>query len=145
MFAEFELMTHELVEKNETLTGERLTQLYGELLRRYHGSDQGVVKIDDIHTLEWAYIPHFYYGFYVYKYATSIAASSLFAKDVLAGVPGATDRFLSVLKAGGSQYPYEMLKNAGVDLATSAPYDALVARMNQIMDQIEAILDKQGK
>ncbi len=143
MFAEFELKVHELVERGEALSGKQLTEIYGEILRRYHGQDQGVMTIDDAYTVEWAYIPHFYYDFYVYQYATSLAASSLFAREVLEGVPGATERYLGVLKAGGSEYPYELLKDAGVDLATPEPYRALIARMNRIMDQIEAILDRQ--
>ncbi len=140
MFAAFELEIHEAVERGEALTGERLSQMYGELLRRYHGQDRGVVTIDDLYTVEWAYIPHFYYDFYVYQYATSIAASSLFAEEVLEGQPGARERYLSVLRAGGSQYPYELLKEAGVDLASPAPYEALIRRMNRIMDEIEEIL-----
>jgi len=144
MFAEFELKVHELVEKGEALSGQRFSEIYGDLLRRYHGDAQGIVKIDDAYTVEWAYIPHFYYDFYVYQYSTSIAASSLFAQEVLAGEPGARDRFLGVLKAGGSRYPYELLKDAGVDLATPAPYEALVQRMNTIMDEIEAILDRRN-
>ncbi len=145
MFAEFELEIHEAVERGEALTGQRLTGMYGELLRRYHGEEEGVMKIDDLYTVEWAYIPHFYYDFYVYQYATSIAASSLFAEEVLSGQPGARDRYLGVLRAGGSQYPYELLKAAGVDLATPAPYEALVRRMNRIMDEIEQILDRRTK
>jgi oligoendopeptidase F len=144
MFAEFELQIHELAEKREALTGKRLTELYAELVRRYHGHDKGIVTVHDEHTLEWAYIPHFYYNYYVYKYATSIAASSLFAKDVLEGKKGARDRYLSVLKAGGSDYPHEILKNAGVDLSTRAPYEAFVARFNGIIDQLEELLDKRG-
>ncbi len=143
MFAEFELKVHELVERGEALSGKQFTQIYGEILRRYHGQDQGVMTIDDAYTVEWAYIPHFYYDFYVYQYATSLAASSLFAREVLEGTPGAVERYLGVLRAGGSEYPYELLKNAGVDLATPEPYRALIARMNRIMDQIEAILDRQ--
>lgn len=145
MFAEFELEVHELVEKGEALTGTRLSELYGEILRRYHGQEEGVMTIDDAYTVEWAFIPHFYYDFYVYQYATSLAASSLFAREVLEGVPGAVDRYLGVLKAGGSEYPYELLRNAGVDLASPEPYRALIARMNRIMDRIEAILDRQEK
>ncbi len=142
MFAEYELGIHERAEKGEALTGARLTELYGELLKRYHGHAQGVVTIDDAYTVEWAFIPHFYYNFYVYKYATSIAAASLLVDEVLANKIGARERYLGVLKAGGSQYPYEILKAAGVDLATPAPYEALVRRMNGIMNQIEAILDR---
>jgi len=104
-----------------------------------------VLKIDDLVTIEWAYIPHFYRGYYVYQYATSIAASQAFADRILKGEPGVVDTYLGMLKAGGSDHPYELVKRAGVDLATPAPYRALVARMNSIMDQIEAILTKQNK
>ena len=145
MFAEFELATHTAVEKGEALSGEKLSQIYGEILRRYHGDRQGVLKIDDLVTIEWAYIPHFYRGFYVYQYATSIAASQAFAERILNKEPGAVETYLGLLQAGGSDYPYDLVKRAGVDLATPAPYRALVARMNRIMDQIEAILAKQGK
>jgi len=94
---------------------------------------------------KYALNPHFYSNFYVYQYATSIAASSLFAEAILKGEPGARDRYLTMLKSGGSDYPYELVKKAGVDLATPAPYEALVARMNRIMDEIEAILAKRPK
>ena len=134
-----------LADRGEALTGEKLTQIYDGLLKAYHGDAQGVVKIDDKYAVEWAYIPHFYNSFYVYQYATSIAASSLFADAILKGEPGARERYLGLLKAGGSDYPYDLVKRAGVDLATPAPYEALVARMNAIMDQIEAILAKRGR
>jgi oligoendopeptidase F len=145
MFAEFERDVHARVDRGESLTGEKLTKIYGDLLRTYHGDAQGVVKIDDEYAIEWAYIPHFYNAFYVYQYATSIAASSLFADAILAGEPGARERYLGLLAAGGSDYPYDLVKRAGVDLATPAPYQALVARMNRIMDEIEAILAKRGR
>ncbi|HSN21054.1 MAG TPA: M3 family metallopeptidase, partial [Usitatibacter sp.] len=145
MFAEFERDVHARVDKGESLTGEKLTQIYDGLLKAYHGDAQGVVKIDDRYAVEWAYIPHFYHSFYVYQYATSIAASSLFAEAILKGEPGARERYLDLLKAGGSDYPYELVKRAGVDLATPAPYQALVARMNRIMDEIEAILARRGR
>lgn len=136
MFAEFELAIHEKVEKGEPLTGAEATRIYAELVRRYHGPG---VRIDDAWTSEWATIPHFYYDFYVFQYATSVAASSLLADDVLAGEKGAADRFLGLLRAGGNGDAYVLLKDAGVDLASPAPYDALAARMDAIMDQIEAI------
>ena len=79
---------------------------------------------------------------YVFQYATSIAAGNLFAAEILKGTPGARERYLNILRAGGSRYPYELVKAAGVDLASPAPYVALVANMNSIMDQIEAILTK---
>ncbi|MCW8846249.1 MAG: oligoendopeptidase F [Gammaproteobacteria bacterium] len=141
MFAEFELAIHEAQGRGEPLTGQKLTEIYKDLLRRYHGHDQGVMEIDDLYAIEWAYIPHFYNSFYVYQYATSIAASSLLAEKVLAGEEGALDRYMTLLKAGGSDYPYELLKRAGVDMATPDPYRATFDRMNMIMDKIEAILD----
>ncbi len=139
MFAEFEREVHARIDRGEPLSGDKLTQIYGEILRRYHGDKEGVVKIDDLYSVEWAYIPHFYRPFYVFQYATSIAASSLFADAVLKGEPGARDRYPKLLSAGGSDYPYELVKAAGVDLASPAPYRAVVARMNRIMDEIEAI------
>lgn len=140
MFAEFELAIHEAVERGEALTGARLTAMYGEILRRYHGHEEGVMRIDDAYAVEWAYIPHFYYNFYVYQYATSMAAATLLAREVLEEVPGARERYLDLLRAGGSRYPYELLKEAGVDLATPSPYRALEERMNWVMDEIEGIL-----
>jgi oligoendopeptidase F len=140
MFAEFERGIHAQVDAGETLTGDALTKTYCELLKRYHGVKEGVVAIDDAYCVEWAYIPHFYNAFYVYQYATSIAASSLFAQRVGARAPGALQRYLDLLRAGGSDYPYDLVKAAGVDLATPAPYRALVARMNAIMDEIEGTL-----
>jgi oligoendopeptidase F len=142
MFAEFERDIHAKVDKGESLTGAAFTKIYGDILRRYHGQAQGVVKIDDLYTVEWAYIPHFYNRFYVFQYATSISAGSMFAAEILKGTPGARDRYLNILKAGGSKYPYDLVKDAGVDLASPAPYLAIVAGMNGIMDQIEAILAK---
>ena len=139
MFAEFERTVHAKVDKGESLTGEALTQIYGDILKRYHGDKEGVVKIDDVYAIEWAYIPHFYNKFYVFQYATSISAGNMFATEILKGTPGARDKYLAILKAGGSRYPYELVKEAGVDLASPAPYQAIVARMNAIMDQIEAI------
>ena len=142
MFAAFERDVHARVDQGESLTGEALTKIYGDILRRYHGDQEGVVKVDDLYTVEWAFIPHYYNRFYVFQYATSISAGNMFADEILQGVPGARERYLNILRAGGSRYPYELVKEAGVDLATPAPYQAIVARMNRIMDQIEAIAAK---
>ena len=141
MFAEFELRIHEIVEAGEALSGEKMTTLYEELLRQYHGSDAGVLAIDPLYGVEWAFVPHFYRNFYVFQYATSIAGGTMFAERLLAGDQSARDDYVAVLKAGGSRHAYELLKDYGVDLATDAPYDALIARMDRIMDEIETILD----
>ncbi|MEB0140141.1 MULTISPECIES: oligoendopeptidase F [unclassified Undibacterium] len=142
MFADFEREVHARVDRGESLTGEALSKIYGDILKRYHGDAEGVMKIDPVYASEWAYIPHFYTRFYVFQYATSIAAGSAFAAEILQGKPGARDNYLAILKAGGAEHPYQLVKRAGVDLATPAPYLAVFKRMNSIMDQIEAILAK---
>ena len=139
MFADFEREVHSRVDKGESLTGEDITRIYGDILKLYNGDKEGVVKIDDLYATEWSYIPHFYNQFYVFQYATSISAGSMFATEILKGDPGARERYLNVLRSGGSAYPYELVKAAGVDLASPAPYQAIFARMNAIMDEIEAI------
>ena len=142
MFAEFELAIHEEVEQGHPLTGDRLTEIYGDLLRRYHGHDEGVLNIDEAYCVEWAYIPHFYYDFYVYQYSTSISAAAYFVEQIKTGGEAALEKYLAVLKAGGSDYPHDIFMKAGLDMTQEAPYRALIRRMDEIMDQIEAILDK---
>ncbi len=140
MFAEFELAIHEAVERGEALTGEVFTERYLALLRKHHGHDEGVMIVDDHCGREWTYVSHFYYDFYVYQYATSLAAAAQFADQVISGGADARERYLAVLQAGGSAYAYDLLKEAGVDLATPAPYAALGARMSALMDRMEALL-----
>ncbi len=142
-FAEFELALHEAAEAGKSLSGKRISAMYQQILDRYYGVADGVTAIDDRMAIEWAYVPHFYYDFYVYQYATSIAAGEYFASRILAGDTDARDAYLAALSAGGSASGYEILKNAGVDLATAAPYDRLIQRMNDLMDQAEDLLAAQ--
>ncbi len=142
MLSEFELAVHEMAERGEPITGEGLSATYLEIVRRYYGHAEGVTQIDELHGAEWVFIRHFYYNFYVWQYATSIAASSLLAEDVLANKDGAVERYLDLLRAGGSDDPYVLLTTAGVDMADAAPYDALARQMQTIMDEIEQILDR---
>lgn len=144
-FAEFQLEMHEIREKGQPLSGATLTERYCEQLRKYYGAAQGVMTIDPLYCMEWAYVPHFYYGYYVWQYATSIAGAAQFAEEIQ-GRNGAQarDRFVGMLKAGGSDYPYEIYRRAGVDLGQPGPYQALLRRMNRIMDDIEA-LEKAAK
>lgn len=137
MFAEFELAIHETVEKGEGLSGDKLTEMYLGLLRKYHGD---AVTIDPAYAYEWAYIPHFYYNFYVYQYATSIAASVFFDDQILTGGERARNNYLGVLKAGGSDYPVEVLKRAGLDMTSPAPYRALIAKFARTLDEVEALI-----
>jgi oligoendopeptidase F len=141
-FAEFELRIHDMAEKGQSLTGNELDKLYLDITRKYYGHDKGVCVVDDNVKAEWANVPHFYYNFYVFQYATSFTASSALSEEVLAGDKGAKDRYLTLLKSGGSDYPINLLKKAGVDMTTSQPLELTMKKMNRIMDEIEKILDK---
>lgn len=141
MFAEFELAIHEAAQNGEPLTGNSFTQIYGDLLKRYHGHEEGVLSIDDAYAVEWAYIPHFYYDFYVFQYATSISGAAWFAEQFLAGDNEVRDDFIRVLSAGGSDYPHDiLLEEAGLDMTQPEAYEPVLRRMNSLMDRIEALL-----
>jgi oligoendopeptidase F len=139
-FAEFEARLHELAEKGQPLTGDSISKLYAEIVKKYYGSEKGVCIVDDYVAYEWAYIPHFYYNFYLYQYATSFTASSALSEKVLAGEAGATQRYLKFISAGGTKYPIDLLKDAGVDVTTDEPLDLTIKKMNRIMDEIEKLL-----
>lgn len=145
-FSEFELKIHETAEKGEALTGERFGELYDALVKRYYGHEKGITVVDDEMKIEWAHIPHFYYHFYVYQYATSYTASAALSEQVLAGDTEATRRYMQLLSSGGSDYPIELLKKAGVDMTTSLPFELTMKKMNRVMDEMEGILSrtKQG-
>jgi oligoendopeptidase F len=137
MFAEFELRIHDMAEAGEGLSGEKFTALYLELLRKYHGAG---MEIDPLYAIEWAYIPHFYRTFYVFQYATSISGAVFFSRSVLTGGAAARERYHDALRAGGSDYPAEILRHAGLDMTTPAPYQALVAEFSRVLDEAEALL-----
>jgi oligoendopeptidase F len=146
LFAEFEMKMHEAVERGEPLTGESLNALYLGLLRKYYGHDQGVVRVDERYAAEWAFIPHFYRPFYVYQYATSMIggmqlADGMIGKEAVRSGKAAANRaaYLRLMSAGSSKYPIELLRDAGVDMTTSGPFDAAMREMNAIMDEIERI------
>ncbi|MCW3835287.1 oligoendopeptidase F [Sphingomonas canadensis] len=137
MFAEFELKVHDMAEAGEGLSGKKFTAVYLDLLKRYHGPG---MEMNPVYANEWAYIPHFYNSFYVYQYATCIAAAGYFARAILKGGAKERENYLSVLKAGGSDYPAEVLKRAGLDMASAAPYQALVANLKDTLDQAEKLM-----
>jgi len=141
-FAEFELRIHQAAEKGEPLTGDSFDKMYLDIVKRYYGDDKGVCIVDDVVKHEWAYIPHFYRTYYVYQYATSATASAALSEKVLSGDANATKRYLAFLSAGGSKYPIDLLKDAGVDMTTSEPLDLTMKKMNRVMDEMEAILNK---
>jgi oligoendopeptidase F len=141
-FAEFELAIHQLVEKGEALSADKLDRIYGEILKRYYGHNEGVMNIKDKYTVEWAYIPHFYRNFYVYQYATSISAAYFLTDKILNKEKGSKETLINILKAGGSNYPFDILLNAGVDMSSEAVYTSIISRMDQLMDEVELILNK---
>ncbi len=141
-FAEFELRAHEMAEKGEPLTGDALSKLYAEITKKYYGHDKGVCIVDDYIQYEWSFIPHFYRNFYVYQYATSFTASAALSEKVLAGDPAATKRYLTFLSSGGSKYPIDLLKDAGVDMTTDEPLNLTLQKMNRVMDEMEKLIAK---
>ena len=138
-FAEFELKIHELTESGAALTGDRLDDLYLDITRQYYSHGAGGCVVDDAIRAEWAYIPHFFYNFYVYQYATSFIASTALAEKVIAGESGTAESFLELLCAGGSDYPIDLLRKAGVDMTTQSPMDACIRKINKVMDEIETL------
>ncbi len=146
--AEFERAAYQRLEAGEATTGSTLSEMYLDLLRTYYGEAEGVMTIDPDYAVEWAYIPHFYYNYYVYQYATSMAGSVVLAERLLAGDTSQQARFIKALQEGGSRHPYEILKDAGADLATPTPYQAVVTRMNRLLDEMErtlSVLERQNR
>ncbi len=139
-FAEFELKVHEIAEKGEPLTGEAFDKLYADITRKYDGHDKKVCIVDDYVAHEWAFIPHFYRNFYVFQYATSFTAAEALAEKVIAGDQAATKRFLTFLESGGSKYPIDLLKDAGVDMTTDEPLELTIRKMNRVMDEMEKLI-----
>lgn len=144
-FAEFESIIHEKVAKGEALTGEDFDNIYLDLTKRYYGHDDHVCIVDDYVKSEWSYIPHFYYNFYVYQYATSFTASTALSEKVLNGTDADRKRYLDFLASGSTKYPVELLVDAGVDMNTSEPFDLTIAKINKVMAEMEGILTRLGR
>jgi oligoendopeptidase F len=139
-FAEFELRLHEMAQKGQPITGEALATLYLDITKRYYGHDKGVAVVDDYVAHEWSYVPHFYRDFYVFQYATSFTASEALAAPVKAGNADAIRKYLAFIGSGGSKYPIDLLRDAGVDMTTDAPLTLTIKEMNRVMDEMEKIL-----
>ncbi|MEO7189510.1 MAG: oligoendopeptidase F [Vicinamibacterales bacterium] len=139
-FAEFELRMHEMAQRGDPVTGEALATLYVNLTRRYYGHDEAVCRVDDEVAHEWSFIPHFYREFYVFQYATSFTASEALAGQVKGGAPGSVDRYLKFISAGGSKYPVDLLRDAGIDMTSDEPLDATMLTMNRVMDEMERLI-----
>ncbi|RZF62606.1 oligoendopeptidase F [Sphingobacterium corticibacterium] len=144
-FAEFESMIHDKVANGEALTGEDFDNMYLDLTKRYYGHDKNICIVDDYVKSEWSYIPHFYYNFYVYQYATSFTASTALSEKVLKGTNEDRKKYLDFLAAGSTKYPVDLLVDAGVDMNTSEPFDLTIAKINAVMAEMETILTRIGK
>ena len=144
LFADYELQAHRLAEQGEPVTAETLSRIYFDLLKAYHGDS---MTYDDMSKITWARVPHFYATpFYVYQYATCYASSAQLIQQITTGSTEerreGVDKFLSLLRAGGSDYPMNLLKRAGVDLGTPAPAEAVVAQLDKRVSQLEAEIEK---
>ncbi len=136
-FADFEKQTHAMTESGEVLTHEKLCEIYGQNYTELWGD---TMVVDEEETYTWARVPHFYYNFYVYQYATSFAASQHLAEKVRNEGQPAIDKYMNFLKAGSSKYPIDVLNDAGVDMTSPDPIKAVVTKMNKLLDQMESIL-----
>lgn len=137
MFAEFEKITHSLVESGEPLTEETFTKIYWELLETYFGPQ---FALDEELALECFRIPHFYRAFYVYKYATGMSAAIALSQRVLHGGAAERDAYLGFLRAGCTKFPLELLRDAGVDMATGQPVHAALRHFEELLEKLEQLL-----
>lgn len=142
MFAEFEKIVHASAEKGEALTADALCAMYRQLNVDYYGAE---VHVDEPIDMEWARIPHFYRAFYVYKYATGFSAANALAQAILSGDPAARERYLNFLKSGGSDYPLNLLKEAGVDMSSPEPVSQALAMFDQLLDEVEVLVAQHVK
>ncbi len=141
MFAEFEKETHAMAERNEALTAKSLSDKYLDLIKLYFGDD---LVIDDEVKYEWARIPHFYYFFYVYVYATGFSSACAISENILSGKKDAVKNYLEFLSMGSSKYPLDELKHAGVDLNTPEPIDIALNKFEKVLIEAEDIANKLG-
>ncbi len=137
MFAEFEKMIHEKVEQGDALNAQELCDMYYGLNKKYFGEE---VTVDEDIAMEWSRIPHFYSSFYVYKYATGFSSATAIAEKILTEGKPAVDKYIEFLKSGGSNYPLELLKIAGVDLSTPQPIQDALNVFEKTLDELEELL-----
>jgi oligoendopeptidase F len=140
MFAEFEKLVHEHVESGGALNRDYLNETYMELVRRFHGDSFSYRGDGAAIACEWARVPHFYYDFYVYKYATGMASAMSIADRILRGDEGAVESYLEFLRGGCSRPPLELLRSAGVDLTTSRPVEAAMGRLRTTLDSLGELI-----
>lgn len=136
MFSEFELIIHTKTEAGEQLTAESLNAIYLDLNKKYYGA---AVEHDEFIKLEWSRIPHFFYSFYVYKYATGLISAINISENILSGDKAKLTQYYDFLKSGGKKSPYKILADAGVDLATKAPYEKLKVVFEKTLAELKSL------
>lgn len=140
LFSEFEYKIYQAAENKIPLTADYLSQTYLDLVKRYYGADSGTVAVDDSAGIEWAYVPHFYYDFYVYKYVSGYLAGLALSQKVIDGDIGIRDAYIEkVLKNGGARYPLEQLKDVGIDMSSAEVYEAAFAVFQKRITQLEEL------
>ena len=137
MFAEFEKITHEMVEAGEPLTVDAIRSVYGKLLADYFGPD---FVVDEQLSLECLRIPHFYRAFYVYKYATGMSAAVALSRRVLGGGAAELNDYLGFLKGGCSKYPLDLLRDAGVDMEQPEPVETALSHFGELVEELDSLL-----
>jgi oligoendopeptidase F len=143
--SEFELRIHQEAENGIALTGDTICEIYLETLKKYYGHDQGVCIVPDFVDMAWISERLLFINTYrIYVYATSQTAATALAEKVLAGEKGAVKKYVEFLSTGGSEYPVDVLKKAGVDMTTAEPFEKTMEAMVWAMDEIETILKKKG-
>ena len=137
MFAEFEKKIYELRESGNVLTSETICKEYYELNKLYFGNN---VVVDDLIKYEWERIPHFYYNFYVYKYATGLSAACYIVKNILDNKENAKENYLKFLKSGGSMYPLDELKLAGVDMNKPEVVESAISMFKETIEEFKTLI-----
>lgn len=145
LFAEFELEMHKKVEKGESLTSDWLNEKYLAITREYYGHDKGVTEVGDYIQNEWSNVPHFYYNYYVFQYSTGLIASMALSSKVLNGTQKDLDQYLDFLKAGGSDYPLEIVKKAGIDMSKPESIESGLKYFSSLVDEMETLVTKLKK
>jgi oligoendopeptidase F len=139
MYAEFEMLIHEKAEAGEALSATTLNEIWGNLMQKYYGPD---FEVDELVKVWWARIPHFYYTFYVYQYATGMAAAEAISYKIIHEGQPAKEAYLEFLAAGGADYPVEILKKAGVDMSSTMPVEKALVKFDQLVDELDQLMSE---
>lgn len=137
MFADFERITHNIIDNGDPLSADTLCSIYHNLQVDYYGND--IIKDKGI-DFEWARVPHFYTNFYVYQYTTGYAAATMFADKILKNEDGALENYMNFLSSGGNDYSLQIQQKCGVDMTQDTPMKAVLSRFKELLDMLEELI-----